>query len=37
MFAEILLTDNQCVTLNYFKIKLLFYISKKQIIRCFFF
>lgn len=37
MFAGILLIDNQCVTLNYFKIKLLFYISKKQIIRRFFF
>lgn len=37
MFAGILLTDNQCVILNYFKIKLLFYISKKQIIRRFFF
>ena len=37
MFAEILLTDNQCVILNYFKIKLLFNISKKQIILRFFF
>lgn len=37
MFAEILFTDNQCVILNYFKIKLLFYISKKQIILRFFF
>ncbi len=37
MFAGTLLIDNQCVTLNYFKIKLLFYISKKQIIRRFFF
>lgn len=37
MFAGILLIDNQCITLKYFKIKLLFFISKKQIIRRFFF